>query len=42
MFRVTDHVNISQILVQGELLPGDSHNGKVYVSSLLEYDEDPL
>jgi hypothetical protein len=38
----TDHVNIFQALVQGELLPGDSHNGKVYISSLLGYDEDPL
>ena len=26
----TDHVDISQAFVQGELLPGDGHNGKVY------------
>jgi len=38
----TDHVDISQDFVQGELLPGDSHNGKVYISSPLGYDEDPL
>ena len=25
----TDHVNISQAFLQGELLPGDGHNGKV-------------
>ena len=25
----TDHVDISQAFVQGELLPGDCHNGKV-------------
>jgi len=37
-----DHVDISQAFVQGELLPGDGHNGKVYVSSLPGYDEDPL
>jgi len=37
-----DHVNISQAFVQGELLPGDDHKGKVYISSLLRYDEDPL
>jgi len=35
----TDHVNISQAFVQGELLPGDGHNGKVYVSSPPGYDE---
>ena len=28
--------------VQGELLPGDGHNGKVYMSSPPGYDEDPL
>ena len=38
----TDHVNISQAFVQGELLPGDGHNGKVYSSSPPRYDEDPL
>ena len=38
----TDHVDISQAFVQGELLPGDDHNGKVYISSPLGYDEDPL
>jgi len=38
----TDHVNISQAFVQGEHLPGDDHNGKVYTSSHLGYDEDPL
>jgi len=30
----TDHVDISQAFVQGELLAGDGHNGKVYISSL--------
>ena len=38
----TDHVDISQGFVQGELLPGDGHNGKVYISSPPGYDEDPL
>jgi len=38
----TDHVDISQAFVQGELLPGDGHNGKVYNSSPPGYDEDPL
>jgi len=38
----TDHVDISQAFLQGELLPGDSHNGKVYISSPPGYDEDPL
>jgi len=37
-----DHVDISQAYVQCELLPGDCHNGKVYISSPLGYDEDPL
>ena len=32
----------SQAFVQGELLPGASHNGKVYVSWQPGYDEDPL
>jgi len=27
-----DHVDISQAFVQGDLLPGDGHNGKVYIS----------
>ena len=27
----TDHVDISQAFVQGELLPGDGHNDKVYI-----------
>jgi len=34
----TDHVDISQ----AELLPGDGHNGKVYISSPPGYDKDPL
>jgi len=38
----TDHADISQAFVQGELLPGDGHNGKVYISSPPGYDEDPL
>ena len=38
----TDHVDISQAFVQGELLPGDGHNGKVYISSPPGYDEDTL
>ena len=38
----TDHVDISQAFDQGELLSGDSHNGKVYTSSPPGYDEDPL
>ena len=29
----TDHVDISQAFVQGELPPGDGHNGKVYISA---------
>ena len=36
----TDHVDISQAFVQSELLPGDGHNGNVYISSPLGYDED--
>jgi len=36
----TDHVNISQACVQGELLPGDGHNGNVYISSPPGYEED--
>jgi len=38
----TDHVDIFQAFVQGELLPEDGHNGKVYISSPPGYDEDPL
>jgi len=38
----TDHVDISQAFVQGEILPGDSHNDKVNISSPPGYDEDPL
>jgi len=37
----TDHVDISQAFVQGELLPGDGHNGQMYISSPPGYDEDP-
>jgi len=29
----TDRVDISHAFVQGELLPGDGHNCKVYISS---------
>jgi len=38
----TDHVDISQAFVQGELLPGDGHNGNVYISAPPDYEEDPL
>jgi len=38
----TDHVDTSQAFVQGELLSGDGHNGKAYISSPPGYDEDPL
>ena len=38
----TDHVDISQAFVQGELLPRDGYNGKVYISSPPGHDEDPL
>jgi len=38
----TDHVDISQAFVQRELLPGDDHNGKLYIFSPPGYDEDPL
>ena len=38
-----DHVDISQVFVQGELLPGgDGHNGNVYVSALPGYEKDLL
>ncbi len=36
----TDHVDISQTFVQGDLLPGDDHNVKVYISSPPGYPED--
>ena len=36
----TDHVDISQAFVQGELLPRDGHNGNVYISSSPGYEED--
>jgi len=38
----TDHVDISesQAFVQGELLPGDGHNGNVYECSPPDYEED--
>ena len=38
----TDHVDISQAFVQGELLHGDGHNGKVCISSPPGYDQDPF
>jgi len=40
--KFKDHVDISQAFVQGELPPGDGHDGKVYISSPRGYDEDPL
>jgi len=36
----TDHVDISEAFVEGELLPGDGHNGNVYISSPPGYEED--
>jgi hypothetical protein len=36
-----DHVDISQAFVQGDLLPGDEHNGKVYISAPPGFEEDP-
>jgi hypothetical protein len=36
-----DHVDIIQAFVQGDLLPGDGHNGKVYISAPPGYPEDP-
>ena len=36
-----DHVDISQAFCQGELLPGDGQNGKVYISAPPGFDEDP-
>ena len=38
----TDHVDIPQAFVLSELLPRDSHNGKVYIFSPPGYDENPL
>jgi len=38
----TDHVDISQAFVQGDLLPGDGHNGNVYIFAPPGYEEDPL
>ena len=35
-----DHVDISQAFVQGDLLPGDGHHGKVYISPPPGYTED--
>jgi len=36
----TDHVDIFQAFVQGDLLPEDGHNGNVYISSPLGYEVD--
>jgi len=36
----TDHVDISQAFVQGELLPGNSFNGNVDVLCQLDYEAD--
>ena len=36
----TDHVDISRAFVQGELLPGDGHNGNVYTFSPPGYEKD--
>ena len=38
----TDHVDISQAFMQGELLLGDGHNEKVYIYAPVSYEEDPL
>ncbi len=35
-----DRVDISQAFVQGDLLPGDGHNGKVYISPPPGFTED--
>jgi hypothetical protein len=35
-----DHVVISQAFEQGDLLPGDGHNGKVYIYPLPGFTED--
>ena len=37
----TDNVDISQVFVQGDLLPGDGHNDKVYISAPPGYPKDP-
>ncbi len=37
----TDHVDVSQAFVQGDLLPVDGHNDKVYISAPPGYPEDP-
>jgi hypothetical protein len=37
----TDHVDINQGFLQGDLLTGDDHNGKVYISDPPVYPEDP-
>ncbi len=37
----TDHVDIRQAFVQDDLLPGDGHNVKVYISDPPGYPEDP-
>jgi len=39
---LTDHVDIPQTFVQGELLPGDGHNGKVYIFAPPGYDQNFL
>ena len=36
----TDHVDISQTFAQGKLLPGNGHNGNVYISSPPGHEED--
>ena len=36
-----DHVDISQAFVQGDLLPGDGYQGKVYISPPPGFNEDP-
>ena len=43
-YMFTDHFDISQAFIQGELLPGDGHDCKVYISesSPPGYDENPL
>ena len=33
-----NHVDIFQAFVQGELLPGDGHNGKLYISAPPDYE----
>ena len=37
----TDHVDISQAFITGDLLPGDGHNVKIYISAPPGYPEDP-